>query len=161
MKTIKGTDTEWLAESVKFKYKGKSYNVPIDSHFVLQDFGMTELKNTLNELPGRLAYWKALQVQVDRELSDMKDDFDIWYQKKYMEIDQESDKKTETWKKAKVLLDNSAEHLARKTAIKDMEDVSKCINVIVHSYSTMIWTLREITRLTGLELGSITNAMEE
>lgn len=156
MKTLKGTTVEeWRSYKVTFKYKGKAYNAPIENNLFLPDLSSGEIKDHLNEIPGRLSYWKALQVQVEREVMDMEDDFEQWSQQCYMDIDVDYGKKTEGWKKSKVMLENAEEYRTRRSAIRDLQDVNKKISVLVTGYNTMTWTLREIARLTYMEMSNI------
>jgi len=155
-KTLKGTTIEeWRSHIVEFKYKGKAYNSPIENRLVLRDLSTDEIKEHLNEIPGRLSYWKSLQVGVEREIADLEEDFDLWFQKVYMELDEQYSKNTETWKKSKVILDNTVQYRTRKAAIRDLQDVNKKIGVLTTGYNTMTWTLREIARLTYGELSNI------
>jgi len=156
MPSLKGaTIEEWRSHVVEFKYKGKAYNAPIDNNFTLPDLSVDEVKDHLNEIPGRMSYWKSFQVQVERELADLDEDFEIWFQTCYMGLDVEYSKNTETWKKSKVMLDNSVEYRTRKAAIRDLQDVNKKIAVLVSGYNAQTWTLREIARLTYAEMSNI------
>ena len=155
-KTLKGTTAEdWRAHSIEFRYKGKSYNVPIKSNFVLDDLSVGEIKDFLNEIPGRLSYWKSFQVGLERELAGMEEDYEIWFQKAYMAVDADHAKKTEVWKKSQVMLDNVKEYRTRRAAIRDLQDINKKVSVITTGYNTQTWTLREIARLTHGEMSNI------
>lgn len=155
-KSLKGTTAEeWRSHRVEFTYKGKSYNAPIEDNLVLSDLSVTEIKGHLNELPARLSYWKSLQVQVEREIADLEDDFEAWFQRSYMDVDREFEKKTEGWKKSKVMLENAEEYRTRRSAVRDLQDVNKKLGVLVTGYNTMTWTLREIARLTHAEMSNI------
>jgi hypothetical protein len=54
-----------------------------------------------------------------------------------------------------VLLENVKEYKEWRGEIKDLEDVSKKIGVLTTGYNTMVWTLREIARITYQEMGNI------
>lgn len=155
-KSLEGTTAEeWRSHVIEFRYKGRSYNSPIEGNLVLNDLSVDEVKEHLNEVPARLSYWKSLQVQVEREIADMEDDYEQWFQKQYMALDAEYSKNTETWKKSKVILDNSVEYRTRRAAIRDLQDVNKKISVLTTGYNTQTWTLREIARLTYGEMSNI------
>lgn len=155
-KTLKGTTIEeWRAHKIEFKYKGKSYNVPIKSNFVLDDLSVGEIKDFLNEIPGRLSYWKSFQVSLEREIENMDEDYELWFQKAYMDVDTEYPKKTEVWKKSRVMLDNVKEYRTRRAAMRDLRDINKKVTVITTGYNTQTWTLREIARLTHGEMSNI------
>ena len=155
-KTLKGTTIEeWRAHIIEFKYKGKSYNVPIRNNFALDDLSVGEIKDFLNEIPGRLSYWKSFQVKLEREIENMDEDYEIWFQKAYMDVDADHGRKTEGWKKSKVMLDNVKEYRVRRAAMRDLRDINKKITVITTGYNTQTWTLREIARLTHGEMSNI------
>jgi len=157
-KTLKGTTAEdWRAHVVEFRYKGKSYNVPIENNLVLGDLSVGEVKDHLNEIPGRLSYWKSFQVQVEREIAEMEDDYEAWFQRLYMDVDAEYEgrKKSEGWKKSKVMLENADEYRKRRMVARDLQDINKKISVLTGGYNTMTWTLREVARLTYMEMSNI------
>lgn len=155
-KTLKGTTSEdWKDHVIEFHYRGKDYRAPISDNLVLSQLSVTEIKDFLNEVPGRMSYWKSFQVQVEREIADLEDEYEQWFQTKYMDIDVEYSKKTEGFKKSKVLLDNSDEYRHFRTKIRDLQDVNKKIAVLVSGYNTQTWTLREIARLTHAEMSNI------
>ena len=155
-KTLKGTTAEdWRACVLSFRYKGKSYNLPVLGNFVLRDLSVSEIKDFLNEIPGRLAYWGEFQRKCLREIFDMKEDHEFWSQKLYMGVDAEYPKKTEGWKKSKVMLDNATEYRVRRAALRDMEEIVSTIGIALHSYNQQVWTLREIARLTYAEMSNI------
>lgn len=149
------TSEDWKDHIVEFDYRGKKYTAPIDENLVLSDLSVSEIKDYLNELPGRLSYWKSFQVQVEREIADLEDDFEQWFQIQYMDVDEEFSKKTEGFKKSKVMLDNAEEYRRRRKVIRDLQDVNKKIAVLVTGYNTQTWTLREIARLTHAEMSNI------
>lgn len=155
-KSLSGTTVEeWRSHTIEFRYKGKAYNSVIQGNLVLEDLSVDEVKEHLNEVPGRLSYWKSLQVQVEREIADLEEDFEQWFLTQYMALDVEYGKNTETWKKNKVMLDNASEYREKKAAIRDLQDVNKKISVLTTGYNTMTWTLREIARLTYIEMSNI------
>jgi len=154
--SLKGiTKEDWRSHVVEFRYRGKDYRAPIEDNLVLKDLSVDEVKKHLNEIPGRLSYWKSFQVTLEREIADQEEEYEIWYQTQYMAISLDNDKKTEGWKKSKVLLDNTKEYRVRKAALRDMHDINSKVNVLVTGYNTMTWTLREIARLTVAELSNI------
>lgn len=145
----------WDEESVEFEYKGRKFSTPIATSMMLDDLSVDEIKDALNEIPARHSYWKALQVTIEREIADLEEDFEVWYQTAYMEIDDENSKRTEKWKSGKVMLENVDEWKKRKKEIRDLHDVNKKVAVLVNGYNTMVWTMREIARLTHAEISNL------
>jgi len=155
-KTLAGTTSDdWKDHVVSFVYQGKEYTAPIKNNLVLNDLSVVEIKDFLNEVPGRLSFWKSMQVGVEREIADLEDEYEQWFQKAYMSVDVEYAKKTEGWKKSRVILDNPDEYRKLRSQIRDLQDVNKKISVLTTGYNTMTWTLREIARLTYAELSNI------
>jgi hypothetical protein len=152
---VKRSDEEWKTHVVTFTYNEKAYKVPVKKNLILDDLSVGEIKDYLNELPGRLSYWKSFQVQIAREIANMDMDFERWFQTKYMELDVEYGKKTEGWKKSRIMLDNAEQYRKRRKAILDLKDVHQKVDVIVSGYNTMTWTLREVARLTYAEMSNI------
>lgn len=142
-------------ETIEFTYKGKDFSVPIEASLMLNDMSVDEIKEHLNEIPARQSYWKAMQVTLEREIADMEEDFEVWYQNRYMDIDEEHAKRTEKWKAGKVMLENVDEWKKKKSALRDLQDVNKKVAVLVSGYNTMTWTLREIARLTHAEISNL------
>lgn len=152
---------DWKKESVEFDYKNNHFSVVIGDSLILKDLSVDEIKERLNELPARQAYWKAFEVTIDDELDLAEEAYDTWFQGKYMKIDQADPKKTESWKKSKVVVEYSQEHHKQRKEVHELRLIKSKVNVILTGYNTQIWTLREIAKLThaeisGLGAGSIT-----
>ena len=73
----------WKDETISFKYKERTYTEKIRGTLVLNDMSMGEIKDRLNEIPGKFAYWKSLQVHVELELEKLKEEFDSWSAGRY------------------------------------------------------------------------------
>ena len=153
-KTLRGIDPT----NLEFDYKGKHFSVPVVDSLVLDDMSTDEIKKTLDEIPARLAYWKAMQVSLEREIEEAQEDFDLWFNEKYMEVDKEDPKKTEGWKKTKVMLEYPVDFRKQKKKLRDLQDTNKKINVLTSGYNNQIWTLREIARLTTAEIASLSSS---
>lgn len=154
--TVKPKEGDWKQEVISFAYRGRKYRAKIEGHLVLNDMSLLEIKDRLNDIPGKFAFWKSLQVTVDREIEDLQEDYDLWFATKYQEIMMESEKKlTETAIKNMVLLDNAGEYRKMRLKIKDTRDISSKIGVLTKAYDMQSWTLREIANLTGKEMGNI------
>lgn len=148
----------WKDEIISFSYGGRNFSARIAGHLVLRDMSLVEIKDRLNDIPGKFAYWKSLKVTVDREVTDLEEEYAIWFATKYQEIVTEfRDKKapTEGYIKNMVLLDNSDEYRKLRTKIKDLKDVSSKVEILTKSYDMQQWTLRAIANLTATEMGNI------
>jgi len=140
---------------IEFTYKGKKYSAPVVDSMFLDDMSVDEIKQGLNELPARISYWKTFLIPLEREIEEGEEDFELWFQEKYMDVDTEFGKKTEGFKKSKVMLENASEYRAKKAALRDLKDITKKVNILVSGYNTKVWTLREIARLTDSEIRNL------
>ena len=159
-KTLKGqtSSPEPLDDyTITFEYKDRTYSAPIEGNLVMKSMSAEDIKKHLNELPGKLAYWSDLKIQVEMEAEELEADFEAWSNQAYMDIDTEyaTMKKTEAWKKARVALDHAAEYRSRKTQIAEIKGVLRKIGVLTSGYNNQVWTLREIARLTTAEMSNI------
>jgi len=143
---------------IEFRYRNRDYQIDLVESLVLDDLSVDEIKETMNELPARMAYWKSFLVTVQREIADKEEEFDLWFQGHYMEVSSENEKKTEGWKKSKVMLDNASEYRESKTVLRNLTDVAKKVEVIVSGYNNQVWTLREIARLTHAEISNLSQS---
>lgn len=154
--TVKPAEDDWKKEIISFAYRGRNYKARIAGHLVLNDMSLVEVKDRLNDIPGKFAFWKSLQVTVDREIEDLQEDYDLWFATKYQEIMMEAEKKlTETAIKNMVLLDHAEEYREMRLEIKDIKDISSKIGVLTKAYDMQGWTLRSIAQLTSQEMGNI------
>jgi hypothetical protein len=149
---------DWTEDRVDFTFKGQKFSEPVVANVMMRDMSVEEIKQLLNEVPARQSYWKSMAVGIEREIADLEEDFEIWFQECYMDVDTEYGKKTESWKKSKIILDNTEEYKRRKAEIRDLQDVGKKIGVITGGYNTLTWTLREIARLTYQEIAGLNGA---
>ena len=145
-------------ETISFAYKNNRYEVPIVDSLSLKDMSVVEIKDGLNEISARLAFWSSLQITVEREIADMEENYDLWFSERYAEVDKSDPKKTEGWKKTRIMLDNAEEYRKRQGALRDLQDVNKKLSVLTKAYNNVIWTFREIARLTHSELSSLSNS---
>lgn len=154
--TVKPSKDDWKQEIISFSYRGQNYKAKIAGHLVLDDMSLVEIKDRLNEIPGKFAFWKSLQVTVDREVEDMKEDYELWFATKYQGIMEDSERKlTETAIKNMVLLDNAEQYRFLRLKLKDIRDISSKIGVLTKAYDMQMWTLRTIAQLTSQEMGTI------
>jgi len=147
----------WKDEIISFVYGGRKFSARIIGHLVLRDMSLVEIKDRLNDIPGKFAYWKSVKVTVDREITDLDEEYAIWFAGKYQQVvdDMQGKKPTEGYIKNMVLLDNSDEYRKLRTEIKDLKDVSSKIEILTKSYDMQQWTLRSIANLTATEMGNI------
>lgn len=146
-------------KNIEFDYKGKHFEIPVVESMFLKDLSVVEIKDSLNELPARISYWRTFAIDLDREIEEAKEVLDIWFQQAYMDIDTEYPKKTEGWKKSRVMLENADEYREKKRDLRALTDIAKKIDILVNGYNTKVWTLREIARLTHAEISNISGSV--
>ncbi len=146
----------WVDEDVSFKYGARTYRQKIKGRLVLNELSVEEIKKNLNEIPGKFAYWKSLQVHVELELEALKEEFDIWNAGKYNAASEKFDKKpTETAITNRIILDNVDQFRKRRTAMRELENVVKLIGVITKSFDYQVWTLGRVAGLTAQEMNNL------
>jgi hypothetical protein len=155
-KSLDGTSSrDWLKHRVQFNYLGKDYDVPIADNMYIKDLTPDEIKKYLNETPAKFSYWKSILVDLERQITDLEEDFEIWFQTKYMEVHDKEPKTTEKYKTGRVMLNNSEAYRTKKAILNDLKDIAKKIGVIIGGYTTLTWTLREVARMTTAELSNL------
>jgi len=147
---------DWSDEVISFRYEGKAYREKIKGPLILRDLSVEEIKEHLNHIPGKFAYWKSLQVHIELDLEQKKEEFDIWQAEKYQEASDKFDKKpTETAIKNRLMLDNVNEWRNRRLELINMESVTNQIAVITKAYDYQVWTLGRIAGLTAQEMNNL------
>ncbi len=153
------TNDNWQKEIIRFEHGTRKYAVPLEGHLVLRDLSIFEIKDKLNKLPGKYAYWKSLRVDVEIRLDEQKTEYDIWFAEKYTEVaDSMIDvkpKPTETKIKNSVILDNLKEYRVWQDALREISGIQRKIDVLVKSYDMQSWTLRGVGALVQSELNNI------
>ena len=147
----------WLDEIIRFKYKNKPYEERLRGVLVLKELGVGEIKKRLNEIPGKFAFWKAMQEDVLLEIEEMQENFDIWNAGRYEKAADAIDvaKPTETAIKNRMLLDNTDTYRKKTKAIRDMKAVERKLSVITTAFNHQIWTLSKIAGLTVQEMNAL------
>lgn len=142
-------------EYVSFTFGGREFEEQIEGSFILDELSVTEIKERLNVLPGRFAYWKRVLVRIELTLEDFEERMTHWQAEKYMEVDSAPEtpsKATEAWKKQAVLLNNAEEWKRRSKEIRDLKDAKGSAEAIVKALEMQSNTLRQIARVTEAEL---------
>lgn len=155
MKSLKNIEPDTVVE---FDYKGKHYSSAIVKNLVSRDMSVDEIKQDLDMLAACHAYWKTLVVPLEDDIEILEEDFDIWFEGKYLDTEVGYPKKSAGWIKSKVMLDNVKEYKVKKQAIRELKRMSKKIYIIINGYNNRIWTLREIARLTHAELSNLSSS---
>lgn len=165
-KSLKGSSVQKHAiagmdsnKNIEFDYKGQHFEIPVVESMFLKDMSVVEIKDSLNELPARISYWRTFAIELDREIEEAREVFDLWFQQAYMDVDTEYPKKTEGWKKSRVMLENADEYRERKYGLRTLTEIAKKIDILVSGYNTKVWTLREVARLTHAEISSISGSV--
>lgn len=146
-------------ERISFVYNNRTYDVAIEQSFTMSELTPFQMKRKLDKCPAYLAFWRNLLVDVEREIEDAQEEFEVWFAGRYDVIEKQAERTkartTETWMKNRVLLENADDYRRRKGKIRDSQDVSKRLNALIRSYDTLSWTLRTIGQLTAAEFGTI------
>jgi len=153
--SVKNQALGWKTTKLVVAYKGKTYSAEIQDDLFLKTLSTTEIKKALNELPGKLSFWTSLKVDLELTLEELNQKYDVWFQELYMEVDDMNPKKTESWKKTKVAMENSDELRDWKEQIREVTYSIKKCGAILAGFNAMVWSVREIARLTTAEINNI------
>lgn len=149
-KTLKNTNKEdWKDGVVEFSFEGVDYAVEV-AKLTIKNLTPLEVKEKLNTIPAKFAYWSSLKNKAEQKLDSISEDFNMWMAEKYDDLDAE--KKTENWKKNQIILQNVGEYKDWKEVIRNLKYVVNQLGTIVSAYNTMTWTLREIAKVMYAEL---------
>lgn len=149
-------DDDWKDTVVSFEYGGREYRERIRGRLVLNDMSLQEVKDRLNDIPGKFAFWKSLQVTVEREIEEAEEAYEIWHASKYQEIiSNETKKLTETAIKNMIVLDNAVEYRELRSRIRELREIVDRIGVLTKAFDMQSWSLRSIATLAVSELGTI------
>lgn len=148
-KTLKNTSKkDWEDGIVEFSFEGVDYAVEV-AKLTVKNLTPLEVKVKLNLIPAKFAYWSSLKNKAEQELDSLSEDFNMWMADKYDDLD--IDKKTESWKKNQIILQNVGEYKNWKEVIRNLKYVVNQLGTIVSAYNMMTWTLREIARVMYAE----------
>jgi len=147
----------WKTKTISFNYKGRKYEERINGKLVLTEMSLGEIKDHLNTLPGKFAFYKALMGDALLEKERAQGKYELWHAGKYEEAKFAIDDKkpTETAIKNRIMLDNTADYQRLKGVELELEFMLSQIGAIVDGYNMQSWTLRSIANLTQQELANI------
>jgi len=152
---VKNQALSWKATKLVVVHKGKKYSSEIQDDLFLKTLSTVEIKKALNELPGKLSFWTSLKVDLELALEELNQEYDEWFQELYMEVDEMNTKKTEGWKKTKVMMENADDYREWKLQIREVSYSIKKCGAILAGFNAMVWSVREIARLTTAEINNI------
>ena len=146
----------WAESTITFFYGGDHYLEEIADNFTMEDLSIMEIKEKLNELPGKFAYWKSFQSSIELEIEELDEQYTKWYAQAYLAADNEAPKgATETYKKNAVILDNKEDYDKFREKRGNLKRALGQIEVIVKSLDKMSFTLQALASLTQSEMRNI------
>lgn len=152
------SDSETLGppeDTIQFEYHGQSYSEEIED-FRMQDMSIDEVKDALNELPSKFAYWKSMESVVSLEIQDLEREFDLWYADRYLKVDENAPSKaTEAWKKNTLIVNSEKTYREKQGELHRLRAVQGKVHAIVKALDMQSWTLRSIAGLTQSEMANI------
>lgn len=138
---------------ISFSFGGREYQEEIEGELTLQDLSVEEVKQRLNEVTGKFAYWSRLLVRIKTLLDEAEEDLLIWNASKYLEVDKTAPAKaTETWKKQAVLMDHASEYKEYTRKIRDLKEAKGSAEVLVESLEMQSSNLRGVLRVMEAEI---------
>jgi len=139
---VKKIDIEW---------RGREYSEDI-ADFKLSNITPLELKHSLNEVPSKFAFWGSVYADVNKEIDQLKSDFDLWYVVEYGRVSAANPKATESAKKNEIYLDNPTEVKSYHNTLNALSAVKAKVKAIVEAYEMQSRTLQTIASMIRQEL---------
>lgn len=136
---------------ISFEWKGRECTEEI-KEFKLATITPLELKNALNEVPAKYAYYGSIYSDVVKAIDDHKTDFDLWYVGQYGQVSAASPKATESAKKNQIYLDNPDEVKDYHQTLNRLNAVKAKVKAIVEAYEMQSRTLQTIASIIRQEL---------
>jgi hypothetical protein len=141
-------------EAITFEYSERTFIEVFEDGLRLRELTPNEVKERLNIIPGKIAYWKALSADIEMELNQSQEVFDAWYAEKYLKLAEVKGLTTEGAKKNKIILDNQQAYMSKKGVLNSLSAAKAKAEAIARGYDTMRWTLVAISGLVARELSS-------
>lgn len=158
LKTLNSADPKTMGppdDTIQFEYHDEFYTERVED-FRMKDMSMSEIKDSLNDLPSKFAYWKAMESVVSLEIQDLERDFDLWYAGAYLKVDESAPSKaTEAWKKNTLIVANEKTYRAKQDELHRLRAVHGKVHAIVKALDMQAWTLRSIAGLTQSEMANL------
>lgn len=153
-------DKRPLREQVlSFEFRGREFREKISPELVLKDLSVLEIKEKLNDLPGRFAYWKSMLEAVEIEIERQQEMYSKWHAQKYAEVSENAEggknKPTETALKNRIILENEEEYAEFSDSIRELKEIRGQLKSIVDACNMQSWTLRAVESLTTAELSNL------
>lgn len=137
--------------TISFRYNDEEFE-DAESNLQLDDISVEKLRVYLNRAPAKYAYWSSIKAQINKQLSETKTEYDIWFNERYHRVCLSNEKATETYKKTQVMIDNAKDYRAKQAAIRELEYAVEQASTLVKSYEMQSRTLQTIASLLRTEM---------
>ena len=160
VKSINPQDTK-----ISFVWKNRKCIERIKD-FKLNSITPMELKEALNEVPAKYAFYSSLYSDIILEVDKHKTDFDLWYVNQYAEVSEKNSKATESAKKNQVYLRNPDRVRGYHKTLNRLNALKMKVRAIVDAYemqSRILQTLSAVMRqeLAVLRSGGGSGSLED
>lgn len=139
------------SESVDFVFDDQQYT-DLTSNLELSDITTDQIRAALNRAPAKYIYWSHLLADVNSKVRASDAEYEYWYANVYSAIDSEDPKKTEGWKKSRIILNNTSDWKKRIKRRSDLLLVKDKVSALVNAYEMQSRTLQTVAGLLRAEM---------
>ncbi len=141
--------------TITFKAFENKYVCDIENQFELKELSLSEVKEMLSKVVGNYAYWSGLVNKLKRAKTDLDIKYSVWFADLYVDVHKRNLKKTETYLKQIVILENKKEWIRWQKVLARASYAQNQCNVIVKSYELQEKTLRSMSYTAGIEFNQL------
>ncbi len=138
-------------ESVDFVFEDQKYT-DLTSNLELSNITTDQIRAALNRAPSKYIYWSHLLADVNSKIRASDAEYDYWYAEVYSEIDSEEPKKTEAWKKGRIILNHVSDWRKRMKRKSSLLLVKDKVSALVNAYEMQARTLQTVAGLLRAEM---------
>jgi len=139
------------SDGIEFVFEDQQYT-DLTSNLELSNITTDQIRAALNRAPSKYMYWSHLLADVNSKIRAADAEYDYWYATVYSEIDSEEPKKTEGWKKGRIILNNASDWKKRIKRKSDLLLVKDKVSALVNAYEMQSRTLQTVAGLLRAEM---------
>jgi hypothetical protein len=149
---FKPNNAKFDGNVIQFEWRGKPFQEEIVS-FKLREVCVEDLKDALNEVSAKFAYWSNIHAEIVREISDLSKDYNDFFVGEYAAVSRSMEKgATETAKKNQIALDNPQATKDHYILLAGLEFAKNKARVIIDSYEMQSQNLRSLKSILEKEM---------
>jgi hypothetical protein len=138
--------------NIEFTWNDKAYSETIEGNLELSELTPDLVRTSMNRAVGKLAYYGSLLSDAKRMQSAIETDFSEQESRWYLKIDAEEGKRTEGWKKAKIIVDNAVQWKDWQARSRKVDYVISQVKGIMSAFEMQIKVLMTISAMMRVEM---------